>query len=249
MSPVGYGFVDFLTHEDAAQALQNFQGLLIPGTSKRYRLNWATATNPAVKHSGVTYTLFVGDLSAEVNDMMLMAFFATHYKTVVSAKVIVDPNTSVSKGYGFVKFADEAESNKAMFEMHGKYCGSRQIRVSSASQKKSDGSATQLVATETVKSINPGVPGPDGDPNNTTIFIGNIDESFTEDYLRMLFSVYGEIAYIKMTRARICAFVTFIYKPCAEASLVLNGQTIGNKQLRVCWGKSQQTPPTAPPVT
>jgi RNA recognition motif-containing protein len=28
------------------------------------------------------------------------------YKTVVSAKIIVDPTTKMGKGYGFVKFAD-----------------------------------------------------------------------------------------------------------------------------------------------
>eukprot|EP00002_Diphylleia_rotans_P017173 TRINITY_DN3330_c0_g1_i1.p1 TRINITY_DN3330_c0_g1~~TRINITY_DN3330_c0_g1_i1.p1 ORF type:complete len:464 (+),score=94.19 TRINITY_DN3330_c0_g1_i1:62-1453(+) len=249
MSPVGYGFVDFLTHEDASRALQNFQGLLIPGTGKRYRLNWATATNPTIKHTGQTYTLFVGDLSAEVNDMMLMAFFATNYKTVISAKVIMDPNTNVSKGYGFVRFADESESNQALFEMQGKYCGSRAIRVSTAVQKKGDNPMGQLVATETPKTFVPGMNGPESDPNNTTIFVGNIDEQMTEDYLRMMFTPYGEIAYIKMTRARTCAFVTFAHKASAEAALAMNGQFYGSKPIRISWGRAQQPPPGTQPAT
>jgi len=54
--------------------------------------------------------LYVGDLDPNVNDQMLMAAFTKRYPSVTQAKIIVDPVTRYSKGYGFIKFSNSDDA-------------------------------------------------------------------------------------------------------------------------------------------
>lgn len=56
-------------------------------------------------------------------------------------QVITDPLTGRSKGYGFVRFGNEAERDRSLTEMSGHIINSRPIRVSVATAKKSQSSA------------------------------------------------------------------------------------------------------------
>jgi len=51
---------------------------------------------------------------------MLLHTFKQIYKSVFEAKVIVDPVSRVSKGYGFIKFETKEESERALQEMNGR---------------------------------------------------------------------------------------------------------------------------------
>lgn len=51
------------------------------------------------------------------------------------AKIITDNITKVSKGYGFVKFSNQDDANKAISEMNGQMLGDKAIKVSQAFQK------------------------------------------------------------------------------------------------------------------
>jgi RNA recognition motif-containing protein len=55
---------------------------------------------------------------------------------VKGAKVVTDRVTGRSKGYGFVRFADENEQMRAMVEMNGQYCSTRPMRIGPAATKK-----------------------------------------------------------------------------------------------------------------
>ncbi|GMQ00222.1 hypothetical protein CsSME_00047407 [Camellia sinensis var. sinensis] len=92
------------------------------------------------------HSIFVGDLAPDVTDYLLQETFRTQYPSVRGAKVVTDPNTGRSKGYGFVKFADEMERNRAMSEMNGVYCSTRQMRISAATPKKTTGFQQQYAA-------------------------------------------------------------------------------------------------------
>lgn len=46
-----------------------------------------------------------------------------------------DPITAMSRGYGFVRFSDEADQQKALQQMQGVYCGNRPMRISTATPK------------------------------------------------------------------------------------------------------------------
>ena len=105
----------------------------------------------------------------------------------------------INTGYGFVRFGDENDCNRAMTEMQGAYVGSRPIRLATATPKVGchnldSVSLTpfplytlqKLEATQTTvtpPSINTTLYDP-SNLNNTTIFIGNLSPSVTEEELR-----------------------------------------------------------------
>lgn len=136
----GYGFVEFFSHTTAEKVLQNYSSILMPNTEQAFRLNWATfSTGDKRSENGSDLSIFVGDLAADVTDSVLHETFASKYSSVKAAKVVYDPNTGCSKGYGFVRFGDDNERSQAMTEMNGIYCSSRPMRIGAATPKKSSG--------------------------------------------------------------------------------------------------------------
>lgn len=75
--------------------------------------------------------LFVGSLAYSVTDDQLQEFFGAA-GTVQSAKVIVDRDSSRSKGFGFVEMSTEEEAQKAISELNGKELEGRAVTVSEA---------------------------------------------------------------------------------------------------------------------
>ncbi|SCU98500.1 LAFA_0G18316g1_1 [Lachancea sp. 'fantastica'] len=128
----GYCFVEFVSHSNASNALLK-DGLLIPNTrNKVLKLNWATfATTPGTEHS-----IFVGDLAPNVAEAQLFELFISRYASTLNAKIVFDQITGVSKGYGFVKFGQESEQQRALMEMQGTFLNGRAIRVSTTSKNK-----------------------------------------------------------------------------------------------------------------
>ena len=64
---------------------------------------------------------------------MLMQTFHQIYPSCFEAKIICDPVTRASKGYGFIKFALKEESENALREMQGKPILGRPIKMNYAS--------------------------------------------------------------------------------------------------------------------
>lgn len=96
------------------------------------------------------YSIFVGDLAPETSNSDLVAVFRNPvlglrndrepkfirpFLSCKSAKIMLDPITGVSRGYGFVRFTDETDQQRALIEMHGLYCLSRPMRISPATAK------------------------------------------------------------------------------------------------------------------
>ena len=74
----------------------------------------------------------MGDLDPNVNDQMLMAAFSKRYPSVTQAKIIVDPVTRYSKGYGFIKFSNQEDSQRAIAEMNGKFLLTKAMKLNYA---------------------------------------------------------------------------------------------------------------------
>lgn len=70
----------------------------------------------------------MGDLGPEVTDVQLQQAFS-HYVSLSKARVVRDRRSSKSKGYGFVSFAEGEDFLRAIREMHGKYIGSRPVKL------------------------------------------------------------------------------------------------------------------------
>ncbi|CAI0412680.1 unnamed protein product [Linum tenue] len=246
--PEGYGFVEFVSHQAAERVLQSYNGTQMPGTELTFRLNWASfGIGERRPEAGPEHSIFVGDLAPDVTDYLLQETFRTQYMSVRGAKVVTDPNTGRSKGYGFVKFGDENERNRAMSEMNGIYCSTRPMRISAATPKKTSGYQQQYAATKAVYQaptyaapVQAVATAPDTDLTNTTIFVGNLDPAVTEDELKQTFSQLGEIVYVKIPVGRGCGFVQFAARPSAEEAIQrMQGHIIGQQSVRISWGKKQ----------
>ncbi|OTB08570.1 hypothetical protein M426DRAFT_18668 [Hypoxylon sp. CI-4A] len=132
----GYCFVEF-TNPDAAQKALQLNGTPIPNTDRVFRLNWASGGGLIDRRDDRTpeYSIFVGDLGHEVNEFVLVALFQARFPSCKSAKIMTDQQTGQSRGYGFVRFSDEQDQQRALVEMQGVYCGNRPMRVSPATPK------------------------------------------------------------------------------------------------------------------
>ncbi|KAI6690549.1 hypothetical protein NL676_027377 [Syzygium grande] len=234
--PEGYGFIEFMTRAAAERILQTYNGTLMPNSDQNFRLNWATlGPGERRQDEGPDYTIFVGDLAADVTDHTLQETFRAHYQSVKGAKIVIDRTTGRSKGYGFVRFADETEQSRAMTEMNGMYCSSRPMRIGPAANKKPVATQQYQSASYQNSQGNQG----ENDPNNTTIFVGGLDPSVSDDLLRQVFSQYGELHHVKIPPGKRCGFVQFTSRACAEqALLMLNGTQLGGQSIRLSWGRS-----------
>ncbi|KAI7737498.1 hypothetical protein M8C21_020983 [Ambrosia artemisiifolia] len=201
----GYGFVEFQSHAAAEKVLQTYGSIVMPNTEQPFRLNWATFSTGDKRSNNNLYDLsiFVGDLAADVTDTLLHETFAEKYPSVKAAKVVVDISTGRSKGYGFVRFGDDNERTQAMNEMNGVYCSSRPMRIGAATPKKSS-------AYQQGGYISNGGSQSDGDSNNTTIFVGGLDSSVSDEDLKQPFIQYGEILSVKIPVGKGCGFVQFV---------------------------------------
>jgi len=130
----GYGFVEFPDGQIARTVLETLNGKPMPDRhGKLFRLNWSShsvLSSGASKNDLNELSLFVGDLAQEVNDFTLLKTFSDRYPSVRGARVIMDPLTGNSRRYGFVRFGDEDELNRAISEMQGQLCCNRFVSVS-----------------------------------------------------------------------------------------------------------------------
>ncbi|KAL6223613.1 hypothetical protein ACLB2K_006996 [Fragaria x ananassa] len=240
--PEGYGFVEFVSHAAAERILHAYNATQMPGTDQTFRLNWASfgigERRPDV---GPDHSIFVGDLAPDVTDFVLQETFRNTYPSVRGAKVVTDANTGRSKGYGFVKFADETERNRAMSEMNGVYCSTRPMRISAATPKKTTAFQQQYAKAAAVYPYT--IPAitlvPDYDANNTTIFVGNLDPNISEEELKQTFLQFGDIVYVKIPAGKGCGFVQFGTRASAEEAIQrMQGKMIGQQVVRISWGRS-----------
>ncbi|OUZ99818.1 RNA recognition motif domain [Macleaya cordata] len=238
----GYGFVEFFSRATAEKVLQDYNGTAMPNTEQPFRLNWASfSMGDKRSDAGSDRSIFVGDLASDVTDTLLQETFSCRYPSVKGAKVVIDANTGRSKGYGFVRFGDDNERSRAMTEMNGVYCSSRPMRIGLATPRKSSGYQQQQSSQGGYASNGASAQGfqSDGDSTNTTIFVGGLDPTVTDEDLRQSFSQYGEIVSVKIPLGKGCGFVQFANRNNAEEALQrLTGTIIGKQTVRLSWGRN-----------
>ncbi|ETN42114.1 uncharacterized protein HMPREF1541_04053 [Cyphellophora europaea CBS 101466] len=266
-SNAGYCFVDFASPQAAHKALQ-LNGTPMPNSNRLFKLNWASGGGLADRREerAIEYSIFVGDLGPEVNEYVLVSLFQSRFPSCKSAKIMTDPISGMSRGYGFVRFSEEADQQRALSEMQGVYCGNRPMRISTATPKNKGGAGNM---NHMMGGAAAGGAGPMGyhpppqmhpgnhqpmapfyggqqpmnqftDPNNTTVFVGGLSGYVTEDELRSFFQGFGEITYVKIPPGKGCGFVQFVQRHAAEMAInQMQGYPIGNSRVRLSWGRSQ----------
>ncbi|BGP22399.1 mRNA binding post-transcriptional regulator [Rhodotorula toruloides] len=360
----GYCFLTFSSATDASRALTRFNAnppVLMPRSGKTFKLNWGTGLPGSQPTWDGEFSVFVGDLAREVGEADLLALFSPLFPSTKSAKVLCDPSTGLSRGFGFVRFADESDMQRALHLGSNSHSGlllhGRTIRISEASgsggpnaveglphlrertrtrsgdtvfaaqgqqqlaqqqqgqqqqgyfppyppqsaAQQNDGFPENPYASPSLSSAaygnsaafsspispygapNPapngnglmspslgsGGPGsnvgsqggraqregggvernnipagsvpPGGDPNNTTVFVGGLPASISEETLRSFFHHFGEITYCKIPPGKGCGFVQFVRRQDAELAIAkMNDFPIhGKSRIRLSWGRSQ----------
>ncbi|XP_047520229.1 tRNA selenocysteine 1-associated protein 1 [Pieris napi] len=149
--PAGYAFVHFQTDEEAIDTMHKLNGKPIPGTFPvvRFRLNTASREARANMQQEREFSVWVGDLSPDIDDYSLYRVFASKYSSIKTAKVILD-NAGYTKGYGFVRFGNEDEQRNALYAMNGYTgLGTKPLKICTAVPKPKSAITTQATTPPT----------------------------------------------------------------------------------------------------
>lgn len=82
--------------------------------------------------------ILVRNLSRDTTEEELLGLFS-EYGQVQYCKLVIDPVTAKSKGFGFVEMPRAGEAKVAIKELNARDVGGSKIRVKKAEQKKEGG--------------------------------------------------------------------------------------------------------------
>mmetsp|Transcript_27615 Transcript_27615/g.74717 ORF Transcript_27615/g.74717 Transcript_27615/m.74717 type:complete len:517 (+) Transcript_27615:95-1645(+) len=237
-----YGFVTLSSSQAAQHAIQTLNGQMVSG-GQTLRVNYALVPPSEERERGVApngeplpigaggrglqlqHQIFVGDLSANVDDFKLYNTFA-RYTSCVDARVMWDPYTRRSKGFGFVTFTKLEDAGRAIAELNGHLLGSRRLRCDWAQHK-----------------LDPMVEGMDeasvdrANPTSTNIYVGNISPSVDELTITALFQEFGKVVFVRVHRKGSYGFVGFQDHWSAVRAIVgMHGKIVHDRALKCSWG-------------
>lgn len=196
----GYAFVEFATHDEAANVMECVKGLFFITTEgHKLRMNWSTFGFEFKKASDLSSqqnvsSLYIGGLDFHVTEEQLFKLFASKYDTVASSKIVMDTRTGLSKGYGFVRFRCAKEAEKAITQMQGVYLGCKPIKVKASlnSALKLDKGSVPPSASirQDISVVTMGF----------GVYIGGLSYCTSEDELATLCGQFGRITRVHMFR-------------------------------------------------
>lgn len=128
-----YGFVEFKSEEDADYAIKIMHMIKLFG--KPIHVNKSSQDK---RTQEVGANLFVGNLNEDVDEKTLRDVFSS-FGIVLSTKIMRDPETGESKGYGFVSYDNFESADHAINTMNGQYIGGKPVDVSYAYKKDTKG--------------------------------------------------------------------------------------------------------------
>eukprot|EP00928_Gymnodinium_smaydae_P061717 TRINITY_DN45740_c0_g1_i1.p1 TRINITY_DN45740_c0_g1~~TRINITY_DN45740_c0_g1_i1.p1 ORF type:complete len:526 (+),score=147.31 TRINITY_DN45740_c0_g1_i1:95-1579(+) len=186
----GYAFVEFADSAAPerlfAEQVEGKPFRSLNGTI--FRLNWALYGNGLVRAEKTDASVYVGNLDPDTRDGHLYQAFGEAYGSVVGARVCVDSLTGSCRGFGFVRFRDPEEAERAVTEMSGVTVNRRPIRVRHADKPKWHSNGTSL-------------PQMNASPEAATVHVLNVSdiaEGTTETELAQNYSVFGAVLRAKI---------------------------------------------------
>ncbi|XP_059432929.1 uncharacterized protein LOC132166171 [Corylus avellana] len=147
----GYGFVEFRSEEDADYAIKVLNMIKLYG--KPIRVNKASQDK---KSLDVGANLFIGNLDPDVDEKLLYDTFSAFGVIVTNPKIMRDPESGNSRGFGFISYDSFEASDAAIEAMNGQYLCNRQITVSYAYKKDTKGERHGTPAERVLAASNPG---------------------------------------------------------------------------------------------
>ncbi|XP_022634969.1 polyadenylate-binding protein 7 isoform X2 [Vigna radiata var. radiata] len=170
-----YGYVNFVSPQDAIRAIETKNHTLLNG--KMIRVMWSRR-DPDARKSTIG-NLFIKNIPESIDNAGLQDIFKK-YGNILSSKVVTSDDGK-SKGYGFVQFESEESSHVAIEKMNGSTVGDKQLYVGKF-VKKSD-------------RIFPGA-----DARYTNLYMKNLDLGITEAKLKEKFSSFGKIVSLAIAK-------------------------------------------------
>ena len=140
----GFAFVEYKSTDDADYAVKVLNLSRLYGKPIRCNKS-STNVDKGVRGPEAGANVFVGGLAVEIDEPYLADTFSA-FGSVMFAKIVRDPETGTSKGYGFVTFDSFSAADTAISRMNGQFLGNRVIAVSYA--QKSDSKETHGSAAE-----------------------------------------------------------------------------------------------------
>lgn len=216
--------------------------------------NWNNSPAGSAKPNDTNkhFHIFVGDLSSDVEAQQLREAF-TPFGEISDCRVVRDPQTQKSKGYGFVSFLRKQDAETAINAMNGQWLGGRVIRTNWATRRPAGGNApgggqegSQGGGSSTPK-YSPPLTFDEvynqASPTNCTVYCGGLGQGLSEELIQKTFSSYGIIQEIRVFKDKGYAFVRFATKESATHAIVAVHNTEVNGQIVKCsWGKESSDP-------
>lgn len=188
-------------------------------------------SSPTKGESGPTYEAFVKNLAFSVSDTDIKKFFE-RCGTVERVNVLKNFSTGRSKGVAFVRFSDEAALEKAL-GLSGQDFEGRSITVEKTIPKEERPAGNPRNGGNRRNNSDN-----EKDPNSTSVFVGNLSYTTTEDSLRQLFSSCGAIKEVRVATdstggSRGFAHVDFESPESVEQAVQKSGQEVDGRSIRV----------------
>ena len=213
---LGYGYLNFITVEDAERALSTMNYYCGPQTFGRpVRLMWSMR-DPSSRRRGVG-NVFIKGLANTIDCKALYDTFS-QFGAIWSCKVATD-ESGTSLGYGFVHFESPQDAQSAIANVDGMLLKGSKVRVCPF-KRRVERDATGIRRT-----------------SYTNVYVKNLDdEHCSEEALRDLFKEYGEITSVFVPRnedgsAKRYAFVNFASAEKAQQAVSeMHGRKLSDEQ-------------------
>lgn len=249
-----YGFVDYYDRNSAALAILSLNGRQLFG--QPIKVNWAYASAQREDTSS-HFNIFVGDLSPEITDATLYAYFSV-YSSCSDARVMWDQKSGRSRGFGFVSFRNQQDAQSAINDLNGKWLGSRQIRCNWATKSAGSSEEKQMSDAKSVVELTNGSSddgaektnedAPENNPQYTTVYVGNLSPEVTSVDLHRLFHSFcaGVIEDVRVQRDKGFGFVRYSsHDEAARAIQLGNARILFSKPIKCSWGSKPTVPGTS----
>eukprot|EP00579_Thalassiosira_antarctica_P007050 CAMPEP_0201884978 /NCGR_PEP_ID=MMETSP0902-20130614/17651_1 /ASSEMBLY_ACC=CAM_ASM_000551 /TAXON_ID=420261 /ORGANISM="Thalassiosira antarctica, Strain CCMP982" /LENGTH=818 /DNA_ID=CAMNT_0048414001 /DNA_START=73 /DNA_END=2529 /DNA_ORIENTATION=- len=172
---LGYAYVNYHQVSDAERALDSMNFTDIKG--KPCRIMWSQR-DPSVRRSGVG-NIFVKNLHEGIDNKQLYDTFSL-FGNILSCKVVVDKETGLSKGYGYVHYETNEAAKSAIEKLDGMLIDGKEVQVGVFMRRDNRPDAQAF----------------------TNCFVKNIPFEWDEKKMESEFAKFGEIVSVTISMGR-----------------------------------------------
>lgn len=215
---LGYAYVNYHRVDDAERALEIMNYKVIG--DRACRIMWSNR-DPQLRKSGKG-NIYIKGLAPSIDHETLRDTF-TQFGNILSCKVVSD-SEGVSRGYGFVHFANEADAKKAIEAVNGKALKDQIVTVAPFLSKAQRGGRGKF----------------------TNVYCKNLPRDMPEESVLKMFQEFGEVNSHVLTVAADegktnFAFFNFSTPEQAQAAVDgLNDRKLGDKNLYVARAQKKE---------